>query len=160
MEIMKKLSVWKLIVALAIPLVLGGVAGLITTQAIPTWYASLNKPSFNPPNSVFGPVWTVLYILMGISLYLIWQFPSGESRNRAMVLFGIQMALNFAWSFLFFYFHEMGLALLDIIALWIAIVSMMLLFYKVRPVAAYLNIPYLLWVSFATTLNAAYWHLN
>jgi benzodiazapine receptor len=156
---MKNFSILKLVISLAIPLTLGAIAGFFTTQAIPTWYATLNQPSFNPPNSVFGPVWTTLYILMGISLYMVWRLTPGKERNRALLLFGVQMALNFSWSFLFFYFHEMGFALVDIIVLWISIAAMIVLFYKLKPIAAYLNIPYILWVSFATALNAAYFAL-
>ena len=153
-------SLPKLFLSIGLCLLAGGVGAIFTTQAIPTWYASLNKPFFSPPNWIFAPVWTTLYILMGISLFMIWQLKAGVERNRALGIFAIQMALNFLWSFLFFYFHNMGLALSDIVALWISIVVMLYLFYKLKPVAAYINIPYILWVSFATALNAAYLGLN
>src|SRR6478609_1559932 len=153
---MKKVSIGKLALSLMIPLLIGAIAGYFTTQAIPTWYTTLNQPSFNPPNSVFGPVWTTLYLLMGISLYLVWQLPKGKVRDRGMMIFGIQMMLNFAWSFLFFYFHTMGLALIDIVVLWASIAFMIFTFHKLKPIAAYLNLPYILWVSFATILNTAY----
>ena len=156
----KKLQLWKLIVSIALPLGLGAIAGLFTSQAVPEWYASLNRPSFNPPNWIFGPVWTSIYILMGISLYLVWKQQPGRERNRAIGVFLFQLLLNFLWSFIFFYFNEIGLALIEIILLWISIVVMLVLFYRVKPLAAYLNIPYLLWVSFATVLNAAYYTLN
>ncbi len=87
----------------------------------PTWYETLNKPSFNPPNWVFGPVWTTLYFLMGISLFLIWKQLPGRERNRAILVFMIQLFLNFCWSFLFFYFHQLGLALVEILLLWLSI---------------------------------------
>ena len=139
---------------------MGFLAGMFTSQAIPTWYASLTKPAFSPPNWVFGPVWTSLYILLGISLFLIWKDEASKDRNRAIKVFSIQMLLNFAWSFLFFYFHLIGVALIEIILLWVSIGYMIYLFYKIRPFAAYLNIPYLIWVSFAVILNTGYYFLN
>lgn len=157
---MKTASILKLIVALALPLAVGGIAGMFTAEAVPEWYASLNRPSISPPNWLFGPVWTALYILMGISLWLIWKLPQDAKRNRAMALFFIQLALNFGWSFIFFYFHQIGLALIEIILLWIAIVLMLVQFYRLRPPAAWINVPYLLWVTFATFLTAAYYQLN
>jgi translocator protein len=150
----------KLIVSLFLPLSVGAVAGMFTSQAVPIWYASLNRPSFSPPNWVFGPVWTTLYILLGISFFLIWKENPTRERNLAIKVFSIQMLLNFAWSFLFFYFNLIGVALIEIILLWISISLMIYLFYKIKPLAAYLNIPYLLWVSFATILNAGYYLLN
>ena len=149
-----------LIVCILIPLAVGGVSSFATSSSIKTWFVTLKKPSFNPPNYLFAPVWTVLYILMGVSLYLIWQSPSGDSRSNALIVFGIQLFLNFAWSFVFFYFRKITWALLDIMLLWIAIVIMILLFFWIDPVAAYLQIPYLLWVSFATALNGAIRKLN
>lgn len=150
----------KLIIAIALPLVVGGISSFFTLKAIPIWYASLHAPSFKPPNWIFGPVWTSLYILMGISLYLIWKMPETSERNTAVIVFLIQLVFNFAWSFFFFYFKNIGFALIDIIALWVSIVAMMFLFYRIIPIAAYINIPYLCWVSFATALNYAYFQLN
>lgn len=150
----------KLIVAIALPLTIGALVGAFTAEAIPTWYTTLTPPSFNPPNWVFGPMWTLLYVLMGSSLFLVWNTKPGKARDIAMVIFGLQLALNFAWSFLFFHFKELGWALTEIMAMWLAIIAMMMAFYRVRPLAAYLNIPYLLWVSFAAALNAAYYRLN
>lgn len=157
---MKPGTIARFIISLAIPLITGSIAGIFTARAIPVWYASLNKPSFNPPDSVFGPVWTVLYILMGISMFLIWSTPKGKERTLALSVYFIQLVLNFSWSFLFFFFRSVGWALLEIILLWIVIQVMMILFYKIRPVAAFLNAPYLLWVTFATILNAASFILN
>ena len=157
---MKSNSILKLIFALALPLAVGAIAGFYTAKAIPDWYSTLNQPSFNPPNWLFGPVWTTLYLLMGISLYMIWSLEPGKERNNALVTFGIQLLLNFGWSFFFFYFKILGFALIEIMVLWVSIVSMIVFFYKLKPLAAYLNIPYLLWVSFATILNAAYYKLN
>ena len=150
----------KLIISILLPLSVGALAGMFTSQAVPTWYASLNRPSFSPPNWVFGPVWTSLYILLGISFFLIWKENPSKYRNLSTIVFSIQMLLNFAWSFLFFYFNLIGAALIEIILLWISIALMIYLFYKIKPVAAYMNIPYLLWVSFATILNAGYYFLN
>lgn len=157
---MLRSNIVKLILSLIIPLSVGAVAGMFTSQAVPAWYASLNRPSFSPPNWVFGPVWTSLYILLGISFFLIWKESPSQQRNRAIIVFASQMLLNFAWSFIFFYFNMIGIALLEIILLWVNIAVMIYLFYKLKPLAAYLNIPYLLWVSFATILNAGYYFLN
>jgi translocator protein len=150
----------KLLASIALPLVLGAIAGLFTADAVPEWYAGLNKPSFNPPNWLFGPVWTSLYILMGISLFLIWKQNPGKERNWAILVFLIQLVLNFAWSFIFFYFNMIGLALLEIILLWLCIILMLVMFYKLNKIASFINIPYLLWVSFATILNTGYFILN
>ena len=157
---MKSKQILKLVASLLLPLGIGGIAGIFTTDAIPGWYATLHQPSFNPPNWVFGPVWTTLYIIMGISLFLIWKLPASRERNQAILIFMVQLLLNFCWSFFFFYFKMIGLALIDILALWIMILIMLVRFYKLKPIAAYINIPYLLWVTFATALNIAYFFLN
>jgi translocator protein len=153
-------TILKLLGAILLPLAVGAIAGRFTAQAVPDWYASLNKPSFSPPNWVFGPVWTALYILMGISMFLIWKLPASTERNLALTVFLLQLALNFGWSFFFFYFKMPGLALIEIIILWSSIIIMLFLFYRLKPLAAYMNIPYLLWVSFASILNGAYYRLN
>lgn len=157
---MKNTLLLKFLVSIILPLSLGAIAGIVTAQSIPEWYTTLNKPSFNPPNWIFGPVWTILYILMGISFFLIWKQEPCKERNLAILIFLFQLLLNFAWSFLFFYFKMIGFALIEIILLWINIVIMLVLFYKIKPTASYINIPYLLWVSFATVLNASYYFLN
>lgn len=157
---MNSSNIIKLIVSLLLPLSVGAIAGMFTSDAIPTWYATLNRPSFNPPNWIFGPVWTTLYIILGISFFLIWKENPSKYRNLAIIVFAVQLLLNFAWSFFFFYFNLIGVALIEIILLWISIAAMIYLFYKIKPIAAYLNIPYLLWVSFATILNAGYYLLN
>jgi len=153
-------SILKLIAAIALPLALGAFAGMFTSRAVPEWYASLNQPTFNPPNWIFGPVWTVLYILMGFSAFLIWKLPASPARNFALTIYLVQLLLNFGWTFLFFYFKTIGLALIEIVLLWTAILVMILLFHRLRPPAAWINLPYLLWVTFATVLNAAYYRLN
>lgn len=157
---MKKSDIVKLVVSILIPLALGAIAGRFTAQAVPEWYVSLDKPSFNPPNWIFGPVWTLLYILLGISLYIIWKQTPGKERNNALRIFSLQMFLNFIWSFVFFYFNQIGLALIVIIGLWFSIAFMLKRFYKIKPLAAYLNLPYLLWVTFASVLNAGYYIIN
>lgn len=157
---MKIFDVVKLFISIILPLSIGAIAGMFTARAIPEWYATLNQPSFNPPNWVFGPVWTTLYLIMGISFFLIWKLEAGKERNQAIVIFLLQLLLNFGWSFFFFYFKMIGIALIEIVLLWSIIVLMLLRFYKLKPLAAYLNIPYLLWVTFATALNAAYFFLN
>jgi len=157
---MKTSKIVKLIVSILLPLAIGAVAGLFTSTAIPGWFATLNRPSFAPPNWLFGPAWTTLYLLMGISLFMIWTLDAGKERKQAIFIFLLQLLFNFAWSFFFFYFKMIGVALIDIVVLWISIIVMLRLFYKLKPWAAYINIPYLLWVSFATVLNAAYYFLN
>ena len=157
---MNKLQIFKLIVSIILPLGLGAIAGIFTAQSVPEWYATLNRPSFNPPNWIFGPVWTTLYMLMGISLFLIWKQDVSKERNLAILVFMLQLLLNFGWSFIFFYFNMIGFALIEIILLWISIVIMLVLFYKIKPMASYINIPYLLWVTFATVLNGSYYFLN
>ncbi len=157
---MNKSQILKLLASLALPLGIGAIAGLFTADAVPEWYETLNKPSFNPPNWLFGPVWTSLYLLLGISLFLIWKQSESKERNIAILVFLLQLALNFAWSFIFFYFNMIGLALIEIILLWISIIITLIMFYKIKPLAAYINLPYLMWVTFATILNASYYLLN
>ncbi len=153
-------SIFKFLTSLFVPLALGYIAGQYTSEAVPGWFAALNKPSFNPPGWVFGPVWTLLYILMGLSFFYIWIMPRTKERTVAKIIYLIQLALNFAWSFLFFYYQNIALALIDIIVLDVVVVIMLLKFYRLKPIAAYLNIPYLLWILFATALNAAFYFLN
>jgi len=134
---------------------------VFTTPAIPTWYAGLRKPDLAPPNWVFAPVWTMLYLLMGISLFLIWNV--GLERRevrRSVVIFGVQLALNILWSYLFFGLQSTLLGLIRIVALWMMIVLTVTSFLKVSKKAALLLVPYLLWVSFASYLNYSLWILN
>lgn len=157
---MKRSNGIKLISSIALCVLLGSVGGLVTVNEIPNWYATLNKPSFNPPNWLFGPVWTTLYVLMGISVYLIWKQPVSTERNKALQLFILQFILNFCWSFIFFGLHATGWALMEMIALWILILLSILHFAKHSKTAAWLLVPYIAWVSFALLLNAAIWRLN
>jgi translocator protein len=157
---MGKINVTRLLLCIALTLIVGGVSGFATATEIKGWYITLQKPSFNPPNYLFGPVWTILYILMGVSLYLIIQTPKSTLRKNAIIAFGIQLFLNFWWSIIFFKMHRLDIALVEIILMWAAIAVTIHLFRKVKPVAGYLQIPYLCWVSFATVLNLALYLLN
>jgi len=141
----------KLVFSMAICLLAGFIGSVFTTPSIATWYASLNKPAFNPPNWIFGPVWTALYILMGISLCLFWDRKTKSKKSYA--IFSIQLGLNILWSIIFFALHSPFLAFIEIILLWIAILLTILNFHKVSKTAAYLLIPYICWVSFASVLN-------
>lgn len=148
------------IICLAIPLLVGFLSGYITRGETETWFATINKPSFNPPNEIFGPVWTILYLLMGISLFIVWNAPDDWSRKKAIVVFFLQLFFNFWWSLIFFSFHLLFAAIVDIVILWFLIVYMIRSFKEVKPAAGYLNIPYILWVSFATVLTVSIWKLN
>ncbi len=150
----------KLILCLLIPLAIGSISGIATAAGIKSWYLTLNKPFFNPPNYLFGPVWTLLYLLMGISIYLILQTPKTDMRKKAIIIFCVQLGLNFIWSFLFFKFQRVGIAFIEILLIWASILTMILTFYNLNKTAALLQIPYLLWVSFASILNGAIWWLN
>jgi translocator protein len=149
----------KLLVSVLIPLILGGIAGFATTQNIPNWYVFLNKPFFTPPNYLFGPVWTSLFIMMGMACYLIWK-STHQNKNKALTIYSIQLALNFSWSFVFFQFHALGAAFIVIIAMWLTILATIILFSKINKTAAWLLIPYILWVSYASALNFAVWQMN
>jgi len=141
---------------------LAGIIGsFFTASAIPFWYATLNKPPFNPPNWLFGPVWITLYTLMGISLYLIW-IKGIEKPNikYAVKSFIIHLAINSIWSIIFFGLKQLLLAFIIIIILWVLILYLIKLFAKIDKVSAYLLVPYILWVSFASLLNFAIWMLN
>ncbi len=125
------------------------------------WYAGLAKPSFNPPSWVFAPVWTVLYVLMAVAAWLVWRARGSVAAAAApLAAWLVQLMLNALWSWLFFGLHRMGLALVDIVALWFTIVVTIALFWRVRHLASWLMAPYLAWVSFAMVLNGALWRLN
>ena len=155
---MKKIG--QFLLALLIPLTIGGVSGYFTVEAIPGWYRTIEKPEWNPPNWVFGPVWTTLYVLMGIAMYLIWTQPRTKNRQRALYLNAAQLILNFFWSLIFFNLHAIGWALIEILSMWVLIVTTMFAYDKVHKPAAWLLLPYIIWVSFATILNFAIWRLN
>ena len=143
------------------PLVVGGLSGFATAKGVETWYPTLIKPSFNPPAWIFGPVWTVLYILMGVAAFLVWrQGLEADGVKRALALFLVQLGLNGLWSILFFGLQRPGWALVEIVVLWVAIVVTLRAFWRVSPAAGWLLVPYLAWVSFATVLNGSLWMLN
>ena len=124
------------------------------------WYLSLARPSFTPPGWLFGPVWTLLYIIIGISGYLVWKNENTTTRKNAFIIYGIQLLLNGIWSWIFFGLHRIDFALIVILVLWITILLNIIFFLKIRKLAGYLLIPYLFWVTFASILNWSIWSLN
>ncbi|RYY86711.1 MAG: tryptophan-rich sensory protein [Chitinophagaceae bacterium] len=152
---------WKLFISLLIPQVVGGTAGLFTITEVGSWYQGINRPTWNPPGWLFGPVWTTLYVLMGIALYLVWK---GQERSaqktRAIWLWGMQMLANFCWSFIFFNQHRIGLAFAEIVLLWLLILLTIFAFARISKTAAWLLVPYISWVTFAGILNYTIWVMN
>jgi translocator protein len=155
------MDIVKLIVSLVLCEGAGGVGSLFTIPAIKTWYSGLKKPPFTPPNWLFGPVWTTLYLLMGVAVFLIWRqgLTSGAAR-LAYILFWGQLAVNVLWSAVFFGRRALGGGLAVIILLWLLILATMVASFRVLPAAGWLLLPYLAWVSVATYLNAGVWRLN
>jgi tryptophan-rich sensory protein len=144
-----------------LPVAIAAVAGsLATAPNIPVWYAGLVKPSFNPPNWIFGPVWSVLYIAMAYAFYRVVVSAESPVRRAAFIAFLVQVVLNGGWSFAFFGAHSPGLGLLVVAALWCAVLATLLLFWRIDRMAGWLFVPYLAWVSFAALLNAAVFRLN
>lgn len=151
----------KLIISILVPLLVGASAGFFTSSGVNGWYATASKPWFNPPNWIFAPVWTSLYILMGIALFLVWKAETDKNiKQTAIILFAVQLALNFFWSFIFFKLQLPGWAFAEIILMWIMIFITILWFGKISSAAAWLLVPYISWVSFASILNYAIWKLN
>jgi len=136
-------------------------AGWVGSQFMPgEWYAALAKPAWTPPNAVFAPVWTMLYVLMGIAAWLVWRKAGFTGAAGPLTLFIVQLALNAMWSYLFFGAQQPMLAFFEIVVLWIVIVLTMIGFWKVTPAAGMLFIPYACWVGFASALNLQLWRLN
>ena len=150
----------KLIISILASFAAGGVGSLFTFKSIPTWYAQLKKPRYTPPNWAFGPVWTILYILMGISVFLVWQRISTNSAVLAFILFWIQLALNAFWSIIFFGMKSKGGGVVTIILLWLLILATIITSFRVSSWAGALLIPYIAWVSIASYLNIGVWWLN
>lgn len=151
----------KFIISIIIPVAVGAVAGFFTASSVSSWFATIEKPSFNPPNWIFSPVWTLIYILMGLAFYFVWKTDAAKAlKNKAIIFYAVQLFLNFLWSFIFFYAHNIFGALVDIVLLWIMIAATIYWFGKINKTAAWLLVPYLCWVSFATALNFAIWQLN
>ena len=156
----KSLAV-KIAIAVIVCLVVGGLSGYATAGAIDSWYAGLSKPIFNPPNWIFGPVWTVLYILMGISAGIIWNKDFDEPEvKKALGIFGVHLLLNAAWTLIFFGLQEPLWAFIEIFVLLGSIIIYTRMFYRIIPAIGWLQTPYILWVSFATVLNGAIVWLN
>jgi benzodiazapine receptor len=161
MEQIKTIEIIKLAICIGVCLVTGFIGSIFTSASIPTWYTALAKPSFNPPNWLFAPVWTILFILMGISAYLVWRVGLSQPNVRiALIIFIMQLILNAFWSVAFFGLRSPITGLIVIIILWIAILLTILSFTKVSIAAGILLIPYILWVSFASILNATIYVLN
>jgi benzodiazapine receptor len=127
---------------------------------IDEWYAELTKPSWNPPNWIFGPVWSIIYLLIAISAWLVWKNDGFLSFVIPSIIFLLQIILNAAWSWLFFGLHEVGYAFIEILALWVAILANIILFWRISPLNGILLLPYLAWVTFASVLNYTIWRLN
>jgi benzodiazapine receptor len=161
MERLHSDDITKLAISVIICLIPGFLGAMINAKAIPTWYAFINKPSFAPPNWVFAPVWTALYVMMGIALFLVWRQGLDQAGVKvALVVFVIQLVLNGLWTPVFFGLRSPLAGLVIIVLMWIAILVTIVKFYPISRTAAFLLIPYLAWVSFATLLNASFYTLN
>jgi len=151
----------KLIISIAACQGAGGIGAIFTTPAIPTWYASLKKPAFTPPNSVFGPIWITLYLMMGVALFAVWREGlNQEGVTIAFTVFWVQLVLNVLWSVIFFGLKSLLGGAVMILLLWIAILVNIITFFGVSPIAGGLLIPYIVWVSIAANLNRQIWILN
>ena len=154
-------NIVKLTVALVVCELTGVIGAVFTTPAIPVWYATLVKPSFNPPAWIFAPVWTILYTLMGIAVYLVWsKGPKRKEVKIALGIFSVQLILNVLWSFIFFGNQNIGGAFLEIIFLWVAILATIVAFHRISRTAAWILVPYIVWASFAGYLNYFIWQMN
>lgn len=154
----KKINWPKLIAAIAICFLAAAIGSVFTSSAIPGWYQTIKKPSFNPPSWIFGPVWTILYLLMGLSAYLVWKKESFFRKNKvnqSLLIFLVQLIFNALWSVVFFGLNDIVGAMAVIVALWFLILATIIQFYKMSKTAAYLLVPYFLWVTFASILNLA-----
>jgi translocator protein len=151
----------RLAISLILPQLAGFIGSFFTVSAIPNWYATLQKPSFSPPNWLFGPTWILLYCLMGVSVYLVWQkIEEDKKAKKAVWLFWIHLVFNAIWSIVFFGLQNPSLAFANLFIIWILIIALMIIFWKINKNSTYLLIPYLLWVSFAGILNFFIWRLN
>jgi benzodiazapine receptor len=151
----------KLILSVAVTSLAGFIGSFFTAGSVTGWYATVRKPSFNPPNWIFGPVWTFLYVLMAVALYLVWTKGTERADVRiAMALFGVQLGLNILWSLVFFRWESPLFAFIEIVVLWAMILLTIAAFWNISRPAAYLLMPYIVWVSFAGILNFAIYWLN
>jgi tryptophan-rich sensory protein len=149
-----------LLLWLGICFTVAGIGGWLTADEVTGWYRTLTKPAIAPPTWVYGPVWTLLYALMAIAAWQVWQSDHSLLRTRGITLFMVQLALNLAWSWMFFHEHEIGVALVDVILLWAVVGLTTLVFDRVAPSAAWLMLPYWAWLTFAAVLNIEFWRLN
>jgi benzodiazapine receptor len=155
----KSKQILGLLAWLAVSFVASGIGAVASIRAV-SFYGQIVQPSWAPPSSVFGPVWTILYALMGIAAWLVWRVGGFRANRSALALFFAQLAVNALWSWLFFAWHHGALAFADIVLLWFLIIATLVAFWRVRPLAGALLIPYLMWVSFAAALNFSVWQLN
>lgn len=161
MEVQNGLREWLALgVSIAVCFAAAGIGSLFTDPEIGGWYARIEKPSWTPPNWVFGPVWSTLYLMMAVAAWLVWKDKGFAGAGLALSLFIVQLLFNALWSIFFFGLHNIGLALLDIILLWVAILLTILFFWRVEPWAGALMLPYLLWVAYASALNYSIWKMN
>jgi len=149
-----------LVVLILICFSAAGIGSVFTMPSVTDWYAGLRKPGWTPPGWLFGPVWTVLYLSMAVAAWLVWRRAGFSGAAVPLAAFGIQLALNLVWSIIFFGQNNIGLALVDIVLLWIAIVATIFAFRQVSIPAGWLLVPYLIWVTFAAALNFSIWSLN
>jgi len=149
-----------LVVCLAVVFAAAAVGWPFTAAATRTWYQEIERPGWTPPDWVFGPVWTVLYVLMAVAAWLVWRQGGWSAQRLPLALFAVQLLLNAAWTPLFFGLGLFGTAFIELLAMWCAILATTLAFRRVRPLAAWLMLPYLLWVTYAATLNFGIWWLN
>ena len=156
----RSFEIISLIVFLIVCLSVSGVGGAITATSVDTWYQALEKPAFNPPDWVFAPVWTALYLFMGVAAWRIWRFRALMAARIALLVFGLQLCLNVGWSFLFFGLQQINFGLVEIVILLFGIISNMILFWRLDRFAGLLFVPYVAWVSYATILNASLSFLN
>ena len=147
-------------VSIAAALAVGAIGGLATASSVDTWYAGLNKPVFNPPNAVFGPVWTTLYVIMAVAAWRIWRSAPASGRRPALILYAVQLALNLAWSLIFFGLRAPGLALAEVLVLLAAVLATAVAFRRIDRPAGLMMVPYAAWVTFASALNLEIWRLN
>ncbi|MFH1381636.1 MAG: TspO/MBR family protein [Chloroflexota bacterium] len=158
---MSEPDIIKLIVSILICEGAGGIGAIFTTPAIPTWYKGLEKPAFTPPNSVFGPIWITLYLLMGIAVFLVWRGGlAQEGASIAFIIFWVQLALNVLWSVIFFGLKSLFGGMVLILLLWLVILANIIAFFGVSAAAGALLLPYIIWVSIASNLNIRIWMLN
>ena len=158
-QLAKKKQIMGLVAWLSVSFIAAAIGSAASIQA-GSFYTQLVRPSWAPPPDVFGPVWTALYALMGVAAWLVWRVGGFRAARTALTLFLVQLAVNAVWSWLFFRWHRGALAFADIILLWVLIVATLVAFWRIRPLAGALLIPYLLWVSFASSLNYSLWQLN